>query len=131
MLIVELLRTSCQPKQTLGNLSIDGKEICKTLELPWLENKRRVSCIPEGEYTVVKRNSPKYKNHFHILEVPNRDWILIHHGNFYTDILGCILVGENHVDINRDGLLDVTNSVATMKKLNTIFPDKFKLIVKS
>lgn len=131
MLIVELLRTSCQPKQTLGNLSVDGKEICKTLELPWLENKRRVSCIPEGEYTVVKRNSPKYKNHFHILEVPNRDWILIHHGNFYTDILGCILVGENHVDINRDGLLDVTNSVATMKKLNTIFPDKFKLIVKS
>lgn len=131
MTIVKLLRTSCQPKQTLGILSIDQKEICSTLELPWLENIRRISCIPEGEYTVVKRFSPKYKNHFYILDVPNRDWILIHHGNFYTDTLGCILVGQNYIDINNDGLLDVTNSVATMNKLNNMLPEKFKLIIKS
>jgi len=124
---VLLKRISCQPKQTLGILYVDGKEVCKTLELPWKDNARNISCVPEGEYNVVKRNSPKYKNHFHLTNVPNRDWILIHQGNFYTHIRGCILVGKTHTDINGDGLLDVTSSVATMGMLNNLLPENFIL----
>ncbi len=120
-------------KQTLGDLFVrDGEEevfSCKTLELPWLDNQVRVSCIPEGKYTVKKRNSPKYDDHFHIQDVPGRTYILIHHGNYYTDILGCVLVGTSHMDINNDGLRDVTASRNTMKKLNEILPDEFEIEV--
>jgi len=123
-----LKRFEYSDKQTLGHLLINGVYF-KTLELGWHDNKKRVSCIPKGTYDVVKRNSPKYGAHFHILNVPNRDYILIHHGNFYTDILGCILVGTQHTDINGDGLRDVVNSKVAMAQLNKLLPDSFKLTI--
>lgn len=120
--------------QTLGELTVI-KDLnmlyrCKTLELPWKNNAKKVSCIPKGEYTVVKRTSTKYGKHFHVTNVRNRDFILIHHGNYYTDILGCILVGQAHTDINADGQLDVTASKNTMSLLNNLLPNTFQLIVK-
>lgn len=127
-----LKRFDYDDKQTLGDLIVfnerNGIEFtCRTLELAWKDNKRRVSCIPEGEYTVVKRNSPKYKDHFHILDVEGRDYILIHHGNFHSDILGCVLVGKNHIDIDGDGYKDVTSSKKTMGRLNEVLPKEFIL----
>lgn len=103
---------------------------CYCLELPDLDNATSISRIPEGTYDVKKRNSPKYGDHFHILDVPGRSFILIHHGNYYTDIRGCILVGQELEDINNDGLLDVTQSKFTMRKLNQILPDEFKITIK-
>lgn len=127
MLQVQLIRTKFQAKQTLGFLCLKGKELCKTLELPWKKNQRNSSCIPSGTYRVKKRYSAKYKHHYHILNVPNRSYILIHHGNFYTDIRGCILVGKSFADMNADKLLDVTSSVKTMQLLNKRLPDVFEL----
>src|SRR5690606_27726153 len=130
-LVIERFRTQFDcDKQTLGIMFVvdELNRIvfdCFTLELPDFSNKKKVSNIPKGKYDVVKRNSPKYGNHFHILNVPNRDYILIHQGNYYTQIEGCVLVGKELEDINKDGLKDVTNSVATMKKLNDLLPDKF------
>jgi hypothetical protein len=117
-----LIRSFKNDKKTLGDLVIFDDAMnevfkCKTLELGWNNNKRKVSCIPEGVYHVVPRRSAKYGEHWHITNVENRDWILIHHGNFTTDILGCILVGKAHVDINKDGITDVTSSVATMNEM--------------
>jgi hypothetical protein len=110
-------------------LKLDGKEWkCKGLELPWRNNERKVSCIPEGLYKVVKRLSPKYGNHFHITDVDGRDWILIHHGNYTRDILGCVLVGRTHADIDRDGIIDVTHSKATMDELNKVAPNEFMAV---
>ncbi|PSR57252.1 hypothetical protein AHMF7605_10485 [Adhaeribacter arboris] len=102
---------------------------CKSLELPWRNNKPKVSCIPPGIYQVVKRNSPKYGDHFHIQDVPGRDYILIHQGNYHTDILGCILPGQAHTDINGDGLRDVTNSKNTLRMLLSLFPESFTLTI--
>ncbi|MCK4662552.1 MAG: N-acetylmuramidase family protein [Bacteroidales bacterium] len=131
----ELIRSVKEKKQTLGQLNIlRNQEIiftCKTLELPWKENKRNISCIPENTYKVKKRFTDKNKFHFHVQDVPGRDWILIHHGNYYTDIRGCILVGLQHIDIDSDGLKDVTSSVATLKKLNQILPEQFDLLIRS
>lgn len=103
---------------------------CYTLELPWNDNKKQISCIPKGEYNVEKRQSTKYKNHFHVLDVPNRSYILIHQGNYNWHTKGCILVGKTLTDINGDGLRDVTGSVATMNKLNDILPNYFKLQIR-
>lgn len=120
--------------QTLGELAINefnGVTVfsCKTLELPDKGNKKRVSCIPKGVYKVKKRYSQKYGNHFHILNVPNRDFILIHNANYWFQLLGCIAVGENHIDINKDGKKDVTNSKATLEKLNKWLPNEFTLTI--
>lgn len=121
--------------QTTGDSCIteNGHVIFKfvTLELPWVDNQKQISCVPEGEYNVVKRWSEKYRDHFHILDVENRSYILCHHGNFNTDTKGCILPGENLAYIDDDNNLDVTYSRKTMGKLNMILPDKFKLIIKS
>ena len=128
---LNLIRLSDDGNQTLGELYVveDNKIIftTKTLELPYLDNKNKISCIPKGEYKVVKRKTKysrfKYE-HLHILDVPNRDYILIHAGNYNTDILGCILVGNQFKDINGDGLDDVLNSLNTLKKLLTYIPEE-------
>lgn len=130
---VQIKRTVHGTRQTLGELTVYlGQQVvyqCKTLELPWLNNAPQKSCIPAATYKVVKRRSPKYGDHFHILEVPNRSYILIHAANYVKQLLGCIAVGKNHVDINGDGLRDVTNSQNTIKMLNSILPDQFELTI--
>lgn len=132
---IVITRNKNEDKQTLGNLSCRNFK-CYTLELPWKNNKRGVSCIPVGKYKVVKRSSEKYGNHLHILDVKGRSFILIHSGNYHTQIQGCILVGDNLVDINKDGYKDVTNSTKTLEKLVNMLPNtgitleiKYELIV--
>jgi hypothetical protein len=127
-----LTRALSQDKQTLGKLELYNESNtkvfeCKTLELPWLDNKKQKSCIPKGNYTVVRRKSPKYGSHFHVTNVVNRDMILIHSGNYFTDILGCILVGDSFKEINHDGYADIINSKVTLSKLVTIASKGFTL----
>jgi hypothetical protein len=126
-MILQLTRLTDNGVQTIGHLRLPNGSILHTLELPWKNNQRKISCVPKGTYKVVKRNSPKYGAHFHLLDVANRDFILIHHGNYFTDILGCILVGTGLKDINNDGQLDVTNSRLAMKSLNESLPQEFTL----
>lgn len=105
----------------------------KTLELPDKANQRKISCIPEGEYLVVKMPPTSKRNYeyFHVTEVPGRDSILFHPGNYTSQILGCLLPGESFVDLNKDGIPDITNTTATLKMLTAIMPPKFKLTIKS
>lgn len=131
---VRINRISSSEAQTLGIMTLyDDHNFpffeCRTLELPDKGNKKRISCIPEGEYECIKRKSNKYGWHFHILDVPNRTVILIHNANFVRQLLGCIAVGLKHTDIDGDGLRDVTRSKSTLKDLNRELPDKFKLTI--
>lgn len=129
-----LHRLHCRDEQTEGSFRLyDGERpvfSCVTLELAWKDNMPEVSCIPKGSYKAVPRTSEKYGWHYRILspdgsEVPGRSYILIHAGNFKTDIKGCILVGQNHADINADGYADVTASVATLQRLLELAPEGF------
>lgn len=121
-----LLRNKSGSKQTLGILTIfDTKDMFHTLELAWKDNKRNVSCIPVGNYDVKWTYSPKYKRKMYLVSnVPNRKGIRIHSGNYYSDILGCILLGSDHTDINKDGLKDVVNSRNSIKKFENIMGGK-------
>lgn len=121
-----ITRTDFEDKQTLGNIQLfdDGGSVVwsgKTLELPWKDNHSRVSCIPEGVYKLVHRSAFESKafkyDHFHVLDVPGRTYILIHAGNYHTQILGCILPGKTHSDINGDGYRDVTSSNLALSEL--------------
>ena len=116
------------PRQTIGEaVIVDNGYKFYTLELPYLDNKRQVSCIPAGEYKCVKRVSPKYGHHWHVLDVEGRSLILIHLGNTAADTKGCILVGSGLKDINGDGAEDVINSKAVMDILRKTLPDEFTL----
>ena len=68
------------PDGTNGKLACEGKMICKTIELPWKENEKSVSCVPEGKYLLKKRYSAKYKWHIEVVNVPGRKFILFHSG---------------------------------------------------
>jgi hypothetical protein len=128
ILSVEINRINDDERQTLGELHVIGLDFkCKTLELPYRDNQREISCIPCGTYIVNKRWSPKYGFHFEVKDVPNRDYILIHSANFARQLRGCIAVGEAHVDIDQDGSKDVSNSKKTLQKLIEILPNEFKL----
>lgn len=76
---------------TNGILSFDGHKVCKAIELPWRDNQRRISCIPEGTYRLKKRFSPKFKWHLEVMNVKNRDLILFHPANdALKELNGCI-----------------------------------------
>lgn len=133
----KLSRQEYSDKQVLGELRLcdDAGQLlfqCKTLELAWKDNQQSVSCIPKGQYRAEPRHTQKFGDHFHVKaldgdEVHGRSHILIHQGNFHTQIEGCILVGKTHADINSDGHRDVTSSRPTLTELAQKAPEGFAL----
>lgn len=109
---------------TLGRLSF-GDYQCFTLELPWLGNQVRVSCIPPGVYEGKKILSPSLGECVDILNVPGRTYIRIHKGNFTRQILGCILVGTSIQFIDGDSIPDVGASTKAFTGLMNVLPDSF------
>ena len=97
MINLLLIRDTFSKESTIVELFINGERICDTLENPWVDNQRNISCIPEGVYPVRLRlpRESATRDYLHLLvqEVPNRDWILFHRGNTAKDTSGCILVG--------------------------------------
>lgn len=86
-----LLKRTYHTKGTNGQLFVNEQPFCYTIELPWKDNKSRVSCIPENTYNLVKRHSEKFRNHLLVENVPNRSLILIHPANnALLDLQGCI-----------------------------------------
>lgn len=98
-----------KPEYTIGVLSIDGKEICNTLEdtdrglrsdmaETTLRNRKYkgATAIPTGRYEVTRTWSPRFKMALPLLScVPAFSAIRIHAGNTAADTEGCILVGKN------------------------------------
>ena len=102
-----------------------------TLELADKDNKRSVSRIPEGEYTVVHRHSTKFGHHFHIKNVLDRSYILFHSGNYHTQIRGCILPGLKFSHVGSTDEIDVSRSGDAMEVLHKYFDnqDTFELTI--
>ena len=105
---LKLERKYFKDTYTIGNLYVDGKYFCDTLE----DKNRDVNkngkfdngeskvygetCIPFGTYKIVVNMSPKFGRELpRLLDVPSFTGILIHRGNTTEDSSGCILVGEN------------------------------------
>ena len=92
-----ILRDTFTDVSTIGNLYLNGEWLCDTLELPYKDNQRSISCIPAGQYKVRMRypRESATRDYLHLLiqDVPNRDFILVHIGNKSSDTRGCVLVG--------------------------------------
>lgn len=85
------LRRSYHPEGTNGELWLNGLSVGFTIELPWLQNQRNVSCIPEGRYELAKRFTEKRGWHIHVKDVSDRSWILFHPANdALKELKGCI-----------------------------------------
>lgn len=116
---------------TFGTLQNGEEFICYTLELPWKDNKKAISCIPEGEYLVdhlLVSASGKYVDIYKINNVKGRTGILIHKGNYPKDTRGCILVGTEVEPMARA----IKNSRVGLEHLHFCTNrQSFKLIVRS
>ena len=76
-----LLKRTYFKEGTNGALFYKGSFMGFIIELPWLNNEKRKSCIPEGVYTLAPRFSDKFNHHLLIENVPGRHLILIHTAN--------------------------------------------------
>ena len=89
--LVLVLTRSYFSQGTNGKLVCDGQFICKTIELPWKENQKGISCIPEGYYLLRKRYSRKFQWHIEVVAVKSRSSILLHPANNAAkELKGCI-----------------------------------------
>lgn len=126
--IVRLDRDGSTP----GLVYIDTKFFCFSLELPWKENARNVSCIPLGNYKV-KWDASVMK--YRVLNVLNRTDIEVHKGNKLKDTTGCILVGT-YLFLDEDSMLtepdfeiEVESSQAAFDGLRGQVGDNFNLSI--
>lgn len=104
---IELQRTERTEDRVLGRLSLNGVQVCDTLE--------PVNCIPAGTYAVIVNRSPRFGRKLpRLLGVPGRIGILIHSGNTPEDTGGCILVGI------KDANGDLRSSRATLDAILTL-----------
>ena len=132
-----ILSRKYKETETFGTLIVfDGDDElyrCKCLELPWLNNERNISCIPEGTYNVIKYSDTKHKDCFWIQDVKDRDGILIHMGNFATgvkiDTKGCLLPCTEFIEIDGNGSLDGFRPDVALLGLNKYLPSKFKMTI--
>lgn len=128
---IKLKRTDLLPDRTLGIITItdsNNKSFSfATLEPPSRNNEKNISCIKSGKYPISKRYSQKYGWHWIINNVPNRDLILIHVGNFPKDTKGCILIGTGFEDIDNDSRPEVINSKQALKDFNELLKNEKNL----
>lgn len=116
-----------------------GLPFAVSLELPWLQNKERLSCIPMGIYRCIPKESTKFRHHiyenfkdfncFEITDVPDRLSIEIHAGNIIDDTTGCICPGTFYGQY-KDKPAVLNSRKAIQKLINVIGPEEFELIIK-
>lgn len=93
---LHLKRLHRTDKSTIGELTIDGKFECYTLEDIEREVKIKAeTAIPKGTYKVIINQSNRFKRLMPLLlNVSNFEGVRIHAGNTNHDTEGCILVGR-------------------------------------
>jgi len=92
---IKIKRLHRTDHSTIGELSIDGKFECFTLEDIERDVKiKSETAIRKGTYKVIINRSNRFKRLLPLLlNVPNFEGIRIHSGNTNHDTEGCILVG--------------------------------------
>lgn len=128
-----LLQRSYFKEGTNGTLFVNGKFFCFTIELPWRDNKRNISCIPEGVYEIQPRFSKKFQHHLIVKNIKGRSYILFHPANYANkELLGCIapvtyLSGIGKGTYSRNAMQKLLSKVYQAKDRK----EKIELIIKS
>ena len=122
---VKVFRLFKDEKQTLGVLTVTDNTgpvlVARTLELADKNNANNISRIIPGKYICkytksasfsASKGAPVYT--YEITSVPGRAGVRIHSANYFSQLRGCIALGDAHKDINADGELDVIHSGDTV-----------------
>lgn len=126
---VKIVRKVYTDKGTKGLLTIEGTSFALfTMENPWLDNKKQLSCIPNGTYECEITQSPKFGKVYAVKNVPGRTHILFHKGNSPADTLGCILLGLNG-NINSDQMWVSSSNLAFEAFYQTLKYKAFTLVI--
>ena len=139
-LVIDRLKMTT--KSTLSTIKIDTAPALQLfgVEKPWRDNRRFVSCIPAGNYSLEPFKSRKFGNVWCFVTegVPRYEaaypahWVvrnkndavgglrfacLIHAGNYGADVQGCLAPGTGWMGDNA-----VSNSRSAMKLLRNFLP---------
>lgn len=107
MELLTLKRVSHNIEGTYGVLLFNNEPLLVTLENPWLENAKTISCVLSGQYICTPYSSSRFPHTFEVINVPNRTNILFHKGNTMDDTRGCILTGTRFGRLNhKSAVLD-------------------------
>lgn len=119
-----LQRVYSNDHYTYGVLSPHRTPMFVTLELPWRGNQRKRSRIPDGSYDCEAINHKKFGQTIWVKDVPGRDGILFHVGNYAKDTEGCILVGRWYATTKPGMIIDSRNSMEEFRRV--LMPDKWR-----
>lgn len=111
---IKIVRMQETDQATFGQLFIDEKFSCYTLEHLYKDNKNALSCIPTGIYGGVLRYNHNDAWRIEFTETGPRTHIQIHIGNAAKDTKGCILVGDKF-DIKNNRLINSASAYARLK----------------
>jgi len=138
---LEIIRFADHPKLGCpGDLYVDGIRYCSTLEQPWvpidegLGGKPYESCVPTGEYKLVKYHSKKYGDCFLMVSYANEvhafeddmlhqkqrfGCIFAHRGSYVNNFQGCIGLGVDYKLLGEE--MGITKTRFTCEKLMHLF----------
>ena len=127
-----LKRTSDDGIQTLGLFMFEGEDdrivTLGSLERPWKDNAKNISCIPRGTYKVTTTHSNHFKENMWLVNnVPDREGVRIHSANYFNELEGCISLGLSREDLNKDGELDMVNSRKALSLAKHYLGESFEL----
>lgn len=151
-----LNRFSYAREDTEGEMILPDQSF-NTMECPWTPGansggKPFKSCIPDGEYEVIRWKRPRGDEAF-LIRNPDlgvwgskEEWeqnggrgrylVLIHVANFVSDVVGCVAVGMERACLrnNRTGAIEraAANSGAAMRLLLDVLgsEEEHRLIIK-
>lgn len=144
MNLIQIVRSKklSTPEATYGTLSFNGALVGFTVEQPWNNNIKDMSCFPEGHYQLLAHDSPKHPNSvaFHnpalnVYAEPNmlpsgvvgRTDCLIHPANFAQELEGCVAVGQDYLYNTKHIPIGVSNSKETITRLQRYWGDRKNL----
>lgn len=128
---LKLIRQRVQGDACLGSMLVKGSNgwegYCVTLEdIPRDVKVMHETCIPAGTYQIKKREvlsgmTERYREiygtdfdwHLELQNVPDFQYVYIHHGNKATHSSGCILVGMKHTTQGGNGFVTSSRAVFT------------------
>jgi hypothetical protein len=96
-----LRRTQQLANCTLGQMTLDDGTLIYSLELPWKDNQKDVSCVPLGTYKLIPYTSPKHDSTWYLENEElgvggagaQRSFCEIHSANWVSQLEGCIALG--------------------------------------
>jgi hypothetical protein len=141
---ITVKRSLYTEKSTIGNMLINGKQFCYTLEDTCRDANRDgdlddegetkvfgKTAIPSGKYPVILSYSNRFKRILpEVLNVPGYAGIRIHNGNTSADTEGCLLIGSQksrdfvgNSRVTLEAFMEILNKVKAPEKIQLHLQD--------